>query len=222
MKKLLSLALLIGVSHNASGMEKSGSLGAAEGLHLAIPSTVKNLPANSYIFSRDFKSDDFELDIDFIDSKFNREAKALFVNTYHTSCYIRTNEDGKIARVHLSPIAHAIHTILKTKYTEKLTDLRALKKNCIQNHDNYQEICDARDRFLQQAKTAQATLDARTWQQRFPKFNTFISFGLGTGFATGIMAALCWNSSFETKFTVLKQYLGFMTKAAASVPTNVA
>lgn len=220
MKKLLTLLLLIGGSHNAWGMEEPKSLGAAEGPLAILSSTNHFLPRNTYIFTRDFKSDDFKLEVGPNYPILKREARSFLDDTYHTSCYIKTNEEGRISIVNLSPLVNVILNSLEAKYTEKIRTLSDARDYCENFHSDYKTISDQRENFHSQAKAAKKSLDSLTWRQRLPGLNTFLSFGVGTGFATGIMAALCWNSSFETKFIVLKQYLGFMAKTAASIPTN--
>jgi hypothetical protein len=221
MKKLLTLLLLIGVSHNASGMD-----------------LVKLPPNNVFLFKHFSQNKDFELKLSEKkrDPFFKEEIKEELTNWFLNSNSIETDENGAIKSVNLSGLVQGIIASLTPEIEKSLSKnnekaLRNLGHKTLKELENSKvEARLEKDRIGRVAqeeanqikREAQATLNAQTFWQRYPKINTFISFGVGTGVATGIMAALCWNSSFETKFTVLKQYLGFMTKAAASVPTNVA
>lgn len=187
MKKLVTLALLVGVSQSAKGME-----------------LAKTLPQNSVIFSENFKAADFNLELGLQ----LPEYKPMFQDTYHNSCYIQTNHEGKISKVHLSPVVTALQNILEAKYTNELVTLRAFKQTCEANHKDYA-----------QAQAAQTKLNAQTWRNRLPNVNAFLSFGLGAG----LMAA--WNKgipfeSLALKFPLLSRMANIFTKAAASAPTN--
>ena len=131
----------------------------------------------------------------------------MFLNTYHKSCYWQTNAEGKITKVHLSPVVSALHNIIEAKYTNELTQLRTFKQTCETDHKDYA-----------QTKKDQATLKAQTVWQNHSRINTFFSLAAGAS----LMAAFCWKTPFEPKFTALARYFGIITKAAAAtVPTNV-